>query len=226
MHTRKRLLLLGVAAAALSACGSAANADTIAYDTAFGTPGNQSWTGALGLDFNVTSTITVTRLGAFDDMSDGLKSDITVGIFQRNGDGTGTLIASTTLDTGTGTLEGGNRFVDVTDFNLTPGQYSVVAVGYGTDEENYNTYGVGPNPLSTTNTTSGTITTLNQWRYAGEGSGFVYPLITGSDITPTRFDAGTFAYVVPVPPAVLGGAALLGLSGGAGWLRRRRLTAL
>ncbi|NMD21572.1 MAG: hypothetical protein GYA76_15190 [Verrucomicrobia bacterium] len=37
-----------------------------------GTEGNQDFSGALGMDFDVDNPILVTRLGVFDDLSDGM----------------------------------------------------------------------------------------------------------------------------------------------------------
>lgn len=209
--------------AAVLVFSASAFADTVAYSTVFGTPGNQSWQGALGLDFNVNETIRVTKLGAFDDLSNGLNSAIQVGIFDRN---TSTLVpgGSVTISAGSHELIGGSQFVSIPELTLAPGEYSVVAVGYGSGENNYNTYGAGINPTSSTNSSGGVLTFLNQWRYSNPPGTLAYPTIEGTDVLPTRFDAGTFAYVVPVPPAALGGLALFATVGGSAlWKRRRAL---
>ena len=83
----------------------------IAYGVPGGTAGTQAYNGALGNDFDVLSPdgIVVTRLGVFDDLSDGLNSTITVGIFDRT---TATLVGSAiSLNGNDGSLEDGTRFV-------------------------------------------------------------------------------------------------------------------
>src|SRR5262249_36191492 len=57
---------------------------SIAYKVAAGTKGNQDAGSALGMDFDVTADITVTRLGVFDDGSDGLSLPIAARIFDRD----------------------------------------------------------------------------------------------------------------------------------------------
>src|SRR5438876_4517144 len=47
----------------LAVMGSAVLADTIAYVVPKGTSGNQNYSGALGMDFDVNSDIVVTQLG-------------------------------------------------------------------------------------------------------------------------------------------------------------------
>src|SRR5436190_1438802 len=71
-------------------------AQIIAYDAPL-QPGNQAWTGNLGLDFDVNSPIRITSLGAFDNNGDGFTGTVTVGIFDR----------STTAQVGVSTLVSG-----------------------------------------------------------------------------------------------------------------------
>ena len=59
---------------------------TIIYDVAEGTEGNQDFGGSLGMDFDVSSVITVSELGAFDSGSDGLFLPIRVELWSREGD--------------------------------------------------------------------------------------------------------------------------------------------
>ena len=55
----------------------------IAYHVLAGTPGNQNFNGALGMDFDIDNPIVVTRLGVFDDNSDGLFTTLTARIYNR-----------------------------------------------------------------------------------------------------------------------------------------------
>jgi VCBS repeat-containing protein len=80
--------------------------------------GNQDWFGALGMDFDVHSPISILTLGAFDSGQDGFVNPLTVGIFDRN---TGLLIESSATITSSETLIGQSRFFDVTDLCLRPG---------------------------------------------------------------------------------------------------------
>ena len=88
----KTLLSLSVGTALLLASALQSNA-AIAYGIPGGTAGTQAYNGALGNEFDVLSPagISVTRLGVFDDLSDGLNATITVGIFDRT---TATLVGS------------------------------------------------------------------------------------------------------------------------------------
>jgi hypothetical protein len=62
----------------------------ISYKVEAGVLGNQAHGGELGMDFDVAADIVVTRIGVFDDGSDGLAVPITARIYDRdlaNGDG-------------------------------------------------------------------------------------------------------------------------------------------
>jgi hypothetical protein len=67
------------AAAAIALLTTVAHAQTIAYDVPV-QPGNQAFTGNLGLDFNVNQSIVLTGLVAFDSNGDGFVNSITVAI--------------------------------------------------------------------------------------------------------------------------------------------------
>src|ERR1700691_2220458 len=110
-------------------------------------PGNQDWTGNLGLDFNVNSPIVVTALGAFNaNGAAGFVGTVNVQIFNRT---TTTGVGPVVTLTGTvGTLVNGDRFVNVTPFILPAGNYSIVAVGFGASDLNGNVTCVG-NPAPT-----------------------------------------------------------------------------
>lgn len=228
---RKSKFVLGAAVAALGIAGggSAAQADTIAYDVPLAISGNQAFDGGLGLEFNTNSAIRITRLGAFDSLGDGLQRPVEVGIFDRDSQqlvgSTVTFSADNAPGTVSGTLIGGNRFADVPDFILPGGgHYVVVAQGYGDGELNFNSSGA-PNLTNVENTGGGLISFVGSSRYNFVSNTLAYPTIPDSG-PQDRYNAGTFAFsVVPVPPAVFGGAGLLGLTGGAHFLRRRRALA-
>ena len=189
----------------------------IAYGIPADTAGTQAYNGALGNDFDVTSPdgILVTRLGVFDDLSDGLNSTITVGIFDRT---TATLVGSSlTFNGNDGSLEDGTRFADLTSpISLPAGfQGSIVAQGYNGAERNGNT-GTG-STAGTTDDGDGAISFVGGSRF-GPGGVFGYP--TSVDGGPAnRYHAGNFDYdIIPEPSSL---ALLLGAFGFFG-LRRRR----
>lgn len=204
----KAALAIGFAASVMAP----AMADTIAL-TPVDTFGLQAYTGGLGMDFTVSSGIRITQLGAFDSGKDGFNNGITVGIFNV---ATGQLVApAVTLTTANTLAVGNNRFIDVTDFDLGMGTYSIVAQGYGDNEKNGNV-GTGNAP-STVDTAGGAIAFVGGARY-GMSAGFVLP--TTLDTGPAnRYDAGTFSFTQVPEPATLAlfGFGLLGLS-----LTRRR----
>jgi hypothetical protein len=103
--------------------------------------GNQPYTERLGRKFTVKSgfTITVSSLGAFDSDADGFASGttITVGIVKQS-DGSTVGQIETFTSTSPGTLSGNFRFKDITPFDLVPGQYQIVAVGFNSNDKNGN----------------------------------------------------------------------------------------
>ncbi len=66
--------------------------------------GNQAFTGGLGNDFEVNSSITITSLGAFDDDANGISGTIDVHIFDLND--TSTPLVSVSITGGADPLKG------------------------------------------------------------------------------------------------------------------------
>ena len=114
-----------------------------AYMIESGTSGNQNYSGSLGMDFDVLEAISVTDLGVFDSGTNGLSRTIVAQLWRRNGN-SGVLLKQQVFTAGDpGMLEGGNRFKELTDaLILEPGNYTMVAYGYGAGEPNGNS-GVG-----------------------------------------------------------------------------------
>lgn len=139
----------------------------LAYSGA-STTGNQSWTGPLGMDFDVVQPggISITGLGAFDDMGNGINGIIEVAIFDRS---TGNIVPGLyTTITGSGDLLlQSHRIVNMAPVLLPVGEYSVVAKGYSSIELNGNSGYTSGFPASVTNSGSGAIQFTGTARYSG-----------------------------------------------------------
>jgi len=182
--------------AGLLSAGSPLLAQTThtAYVIPSGTAGNQSFAGALGMDFDVANTVNVTQLGCFDDNSDGIQVPISVRLYNRD---TQEVLASVDFFPGDdGTLVGGSRFkaLPVAVHLPTGFQGSIVAEGYGGPERNGNrAAGWG-----TTDSGDGSISFVGKARYN-------FPIVPGAfpdspDGGPaTRYAAGTFQFVTTPP---------------------------
>jgi hypothetical protein len=180
------------------------------------TTGNQGWTGPLGIDFTVNQSIWVTQFGAYDSGANGFANTINVGIFNRS---TGLLVGSSAaLTTANTTLVGHDRFLDVTDFLLGPGAYSIVADGFSSADQNGNSSGSATG-APTIDTGGGLITFTGGARYGAQTLALVFPTIVDGGPA-NRYDAGTFQFrAVPEPTSL----ALLGLGLiGMGAVRRRK----
>ncbi|MCB1758858.1 MAG: PEP-CTERM sorting domain-containing protein [Gammaproteobacteria bacterium] len=181
---------------------STAHAGFIALDSTRVT-GNQSYTGLLGMDFDVLAPIRVTHLGAFDSGQDGV-GVINVGIFNRASQ---TLVAGlNAIIDGSDPLTGQSRFEDIADVVLGIGSYSIVAIGYNASNPNGNSGSVGPAP---TINSGGLISFVNGGRYQ-LAVALAFPTI-GDGGPANRYDAGTFQFeaasAIPAPATL----ALLGL---------------
>jgi len=110
----------------------------VAYGIEAGTVGSQSFGGALGMDFDVLHPIKVTRLGVFDDSSDGLFLPISARLYNRE---TKAVVAALEFTPEQpGDLIGGSRFKNLAAPVTLPAGFrgTIVASGYGGDERNGN----------------------------------------------------------------------------------------
>ncbi|MBK9736995.1 MAG: HYR domain-containing protein [Saprospiraceae bacterium] len=155
--------------------------------------GNQAFTGRMGMKFTVNTPISVTRLGAFDSGQDGFNDTITVGIINSAGTvvvpSSGTPITlSGVIGTYNGPFSMIGGFPPVT---LAPGDYTVLAYGYGATEMNGNSnFG----NLATVNTGGGLIThTDSPW------DGTAAMGTPGSSHAIGGFHAGNFSFQAAQP---------------------------
>lgn len=169
--------------------------NTVAYNVT-AQIGNQGWTGPLGMDFDVNSTVRVTALGVFDSGADGLSAPLTVYVYDRD---TGLAVATLTFPAGTySELIGGSRFLKLPSSVTLPAGFhgSIVAEGYGRELNgnlgcNAGVCGAGDVTGSTENTGGGLITFTGAARYGTQDGQFPTTLDSGPD---NRYLAGTFAY--------------------------------
>lgn len=206
---RHKYVPLVTAAAAFLLSAAITHAQVVAFDTNI-QPGNQSWTGNLGLDFNVTAghPILVTALGAFDNNADGFTGTVNVTIYNRD---TVVQVCGPVAISGTvGTLVNGNRFIALTaPCVLPPGNYSVVAQGFNATDLNGNVgcvgnpapTCVGPNPFtaSALNTGGGLISFPGTGRYDSNAA-LDYPLLIDPNTNP--YLAGTFQFQAVLAPTM------------------------
>jgi hypothetical protein len=205
----------------LSLAGPAAFSAT-AFDS-IRSVGNQSYTGLLGLDFNVLSDITVTHLGAFDSGQNGFAvgTSIQVAIFDRDTQGMVGSIATFTKDA-PGTLSGKQSFMDVADFNLAPGKYSVVALGFNANDKNGNTVLGGTGPAMDNGGGLISFSTNGATSRFSTSTVFAFPTGTIGTVS-NRYDAGTFQFTAAVPEPSAYALALIAIAG-LGLVARRRQT--
>lgn len=195
-------------------------APIIAYSNPTGS-GTQAYTGTLGMDFTVNSSvgIDVYSVGAFDSGQNGFSHSMMVQFYSLANPSSALFTMS--LPAGTsGTLVGGDRFYTLTTpFFLAPGSYSIVAQGFNGSDANGNTFAANAN-YGTLNDGGGLISFTGTSRYGNPGS---FP--TSADFSKAQYGAGTFTYgraavqqgqdgAVPEPASMLlmgGGLALIGI---------------
>jgi len=176
----------------------------IAYAVPANTNGNQAVAGAaIGMDFDVKNEIVITRLGVFDDGSDGLKQRMTARIWDRNPTNPVPVLVATvgfTLDN-QGELIGGSRFKSLQyPLHLQRGFRGTISVDYYDSLERIRNSGGDPaNVTWTLNDGNGSITFVGTGRYGGADA---FP--ANADGGPAaRYASGSFEYQTR-PPTVPG----------------------
>jgi hypothetical protein len=170
----------------------------VAYIAPAGTAGNQDFSGSVGNDFDVVRDVRITRLGAFDDASDGIQRPITVRLYDRSN---GTALAEMTFGPDDqGELIDGSRFKDLpTPIVLPPGfQGAIVGSGYGPDEQVGNN-GLPGADLGLLSFTGGSLEFVGSSRFGEAPDQF--PAIPDGG-PENRYAAGTFVFE-PFDPLTL-----------------------
>jgi len=185
-------LLLAVAAMA-----SAVLADTIAYVVPKGTSGNQNYTGALGMDFDVNSDIVVTQLGVFKGCAgfDDLHAPLQARLYQRDDIDPTNSILMATIDfpiADPGTVMDSSLFKPLPTPITLPAGFTgtIVASGYGNAENNGNGYG-NQTVSWTTDDGGGLISFIGGGRYGNDPTAFPG---TPDGGPVNRYAAGTFIF--------------------------------
>ncbi|MCH2129306.1 MAG: lamin tail domain-containing protein [Pirellulaceae bacterium] len=170
------------------------NAGIVAYGNLTGANGTSPLSGPYGHDFTVNSTISVTQLGVFDSGADGLDRSLTAEIWSRHSDASGTKLAEAFFTSGDpGTLIDSSRFKQLsTPLTLVPGEYTVVAHGFGSSEKAGDQNFGGPGAaFKTLNDGNGAISFVGESRLGTTVGTFPTQLINGSV---NHFSAGTFQF--------------------------------
>lgn len=166
--------------------------------TASQTEGNQAWKGEMGMEFSVVhpNGVTIRQLGAFDHKGNGVtglqNGGIRVAIYNK---------ATRTIVTGLDEIIKGNadeykqghRMKNILPVKLMPGNYVVVAKGYGGNELNGNYNAGGHSPYSINNG-NGTLDFVQSYYSDDNAAGFNFPSYAYAQ-SPNVFLAGTFTYV-------------------------------
>jgi hypothetical protein len=181
----------------LAGAASAVLADTIAYVVPSGTSGNQNYMGALGMDFDVNSSIVVTQLGVFKGCAgfDTLHAPLTAELYQRDDNDPTNIMLLATLNF---TADDPGTAVDSSLFKPLPSPITlpagfngcIVAFGYGNAENNGNGYG-SPTVAWTTNDGGGLISFVGGGRY-GDDTTMFPGTVDGGPVN--RYAAGTFMF--------------------------------
>ena len=169
--------------------------EAFAYQVLPGIVGNQDYGGSLGHDFDVRVPIEVHALGSVRQRNRRwIKPTLTAEVWRRGNNRPDKLVAMTFTPEDAGELIGGSRFKPLPEpLLLPPGQYSMIAHGYGPEELAYNT---GTDPI------------MKRRKAANSGGGAIafvgaLALRRGRSIShspgrqrrhPSRYGAGTFAF--------------------------------
>ncbi len=170
---------------------AAANTQLV-YQTTSNT-GNQDFGGTLGMEFNVSTPVTVNSLGAFDHNSDGIANAIRVYIIDKN---TGVPVPglNVLISGATDPLINNHRVRTVNPVTLPAGNYMIVAKGFNAVDLNGNDQN---RSLYQTDDNNGAIqfVGISPFGYNFDLNVFDVPNVQQGSIS-NLFLAGTFGYEV------------------------------
>lgn len=191
-----RAAAIGLAVAFAGFTAAQAQDTFIAYVVPAGTAGNQDFGGVLGMDFDVNNPVFITKLGVFDDGSDGLKLPITARLWDRATQTELAAIEFTPEDSGE--LVGGSWFKALpAPIKLEVGfQGTISAEGYGAAERLRNRLNNPANIVWTTQDGGGSLAFVGSSRY-GVTVG-LFPDVTDGGPA-ARYAAGTFEFQTTPP---------------------------
>jgi hypothetical protein len=192
---RMTLLLFGPVMF-LTVFSSQAQVRMIAYSVPTNAAGNQDYGGSAGMDFDVVKPALLTRLGVFDDLSDGLKRTIIARLWNRAGPA-GPIEIATLVFTpeDPGELIGGSRFKALSAaMRLEAGfQGTIAAEGYGAEERMLNSFGGFVGALDDGNVL---LAFVGRGRYGNAGE---FPAAEQGEGTPAAYAAGMFEFETGTP---------------------------
>ncbi len=168
----------------------------IAYVVPANTAGNQAFGGVLGMDFDVSNPVYITKLGVFDDGSDGLNLPLTARLWDR---ATQTeLVAIEFTPDDPGELVGGSRFKALSNpVLLEVGfQGTITAEGYGDTERLRNRLNDPANIVWTTQDGGGSLAFVGSSRWGLTPGMFPNNVDEGPA---ARYAAGTFEFETTPP---------------------------
>lgn len=161
--------------------------------------GSQAFDGVLGMDFNVWNPIVITRLGVFDDGTDGLKRNITARIYNRADPANPVEMATLEFTVEEpGTLIGGSRYKDLASPLLLDIGFkgTITAENYGAEEKLLNSGGNTNQTVWTLNDGDSSIAFVGTSRY-GVVQGAYADSPDGGPAA--RYAAGSFIYRTTAP---------------------------
>jgi hypothetical protein len=192
----KRLSVAAMLLALAAMASVVLAADTVAYNVPAGTPGNQAFTGSLGMDFNVVTDIVVTQLGVFDDNTDGLQAPLQARLYQRDDANPCNTVLLATIDFPLDDQGTDGGFGDSSLYKPLPNPITlpagttacIVASGYGALEMNGNS-----RSFWYTDDGGGLINFVGGGRFGDPAHPEQYPMsVDGGPAN--RYAAGTFVY--------------------------------
>jgi len=221
---KKISTLIGLTAA-FASLAAMSNAAIVSFQSAVGAANVTGATNAIGLDFTVGALgISVTDLGYYDSNGAALIGNERISIWKINtaNHALSTLVLQGTIMAGTGTLNGGYRFISTGGISLGAGEYSVISENVDSTNTVSNLVDGYYDNRTTVTASSATFTgspgalSFNgHWRWYQNGNasapgifidsttvanpaGFFEGNGNANSATGVGFNAGTFGYV-PMP---------------------------